>query len=174
MGSAQSRSSTSSSRRPSPNRFPPCAGASCPVRVAGAVFLMQPPPNLTQVKALEFSRGTKALFSGLQNAAAQNLPRPATYSDPYGGMVAQPLPGAFYRCGYVCVRARACTSGRLCRCEYVCVCVCACFVCVLCVFVCIRNYSMLAKVGMKPLYSRALSHARAATARTQMRPWRRL
>ena len=46
---------------------------------------------------LEFSKGTKALFSGLQDFASQNLPRPATYSDPYGGALAQPLPRAFYR-----------------------------------------------------------------------------
>ena len=74
-------------------------------------------------------------------------------------------------CARVRVRLGACVDASN---DEVCVCVCACFVCVLCVFVCIRNYSMLAKVGMKPLYSRALSHARAATARTQMRPWRRL
>eukprot|EP00802_Teleaulax_amphioxeia_P017244 Tamp_17394.p1 GENE.Tamp_17394~~Tamp_17394.p1 ORF type:complete len:350 (-),score=92.72 Tamp_17394:70-1119(-) len=52
-----------------------------------------------KVMPLEFSKGTKALFSGLQDFASQNLPRPATYSDPYGGALAQPLPRAFYSDG---------------------------------------------------------------------------
>jgi hypothetical protein len=54
------------------------------------------------VPPIEFSQGTQALFKGLEAAAANELPRPATYSDPFGGARAQPLPGAmgaFYHDG---------------------------------------------------------------------------
>ena len=51
---------------------------------------------------LHFSKGTKVLFADLQNAARLHLPRPATYSKPFGGASPQPLPvqmAAFYRDG---------------------------------------------------------------------------
>ena len=51
---------------------------------------------------LHFSKGTKVLFADLQNAARLHLPRPATFSKPFGGASPQPLPvqmAAFYRDG---------------------------------------------------------------------------
>ena len=70
--------------------------------------------------------------------------------------MAQPLPGAFYRCVCVCVCVRACVYFRAhgyMRVRVRCVC-CVC-VCV-CVFASIKNCAMLAKVVMKALCSRAL------------------
>ena len=80
----------------------------------------------TQAKPLEFSRGTKSLFAGLEAAAANNLPRAATYSDPFGGAKAQPLAGAFYRDGKVCLIDNVVTFS-LCGVLNRCVCVCARF-----------------------------------------------
>jgi len=57
------------------------------------------PSKPIKATPLEFSRGTKSLFAGLQASASTNLPRSATYSDPFGGMSAEGLPGAFYRYG---------------------------------------------------------------------------